>query len=276
MTLRACVRARKDLVAARVGAANQLRAHLELVFPGAVGLFADIDSPISLRFLARFPSAAAAAWLSERRLGAWLKANGYCGRRSAGELYRRLADAPAGLLGSEGRGRAAVTEAFLAVLTALRAQIAALEGRIAEQLELHPDGALFQSLPRSGTLRAAALLAEIGDCRERFPSPEALACLAGAAPSTRSSGKHRAVGFRWAADKKLRDALVDFAGDSRRANPWAADLYAKARARGKSHPHAERILARAWCGVIWRIWQDRVPYDPERHGALQRLAAAGG
>ena len=276
VTLRACVRARKDLVAQRVATANQLRAHLAVVFPGAVGLFADIDGPTSLRFLARFPSAASAAWLSERRLGAWLRANGYCGRRSAGELYGRLREAPAGLGGEQGRTRAAVTEAFVAVLVTLRAQIEALTARIGEQLALHPDGQIFCSLPRSGTVRAAALLAEIGDCRERFPSPEALACLAGAAPSTRASGKHRAITFRWAADKKLREALVDFAGDSRHANPWAADLYARARARGKTNPHAERILARAWCGVIWRMWQDRLPYDPERHRALQRLQAVGG
>ena len=31
--------------------------------------------------------------------------------------------------------------------------------------------------------------------------------------------------FRWGADKQLRDALCDFAGDSRHANPWAADLF---------------------------------------------------
>ena len=276
ITLRALVRARKDLVAHRVALANQLRAHLGVVFPGAVGLFADIDSPICLRFLSRFPSAAAGAWLSERRLGAWLRANGYCGRRPAGELYRRLAEAPAGLVGDEGRARGAVTEALVAVLVGVAEQIAALTARIAEALALHPDGAIFTSLPRSGTVRAAGLLAEIGDCRERFPSPESLACLAGAAPSTRSSGKHRAVTFRWAADKKLRDALVDFAGDSRHANPWAADLYAKARARGKSNPHAERILARSWCSVIWRCWQDRVPYDPERHNALKRVVAVEG
>jgi transposase len=276
LTLRALVRARKDLVAHRVALANQLRAHLQVVFPGAVGLFATLDSPISLRFLARFPSASSAAWLSERRLQAWLSANGYCGRRAAAELHRRLVEAPAGLLGEEGRARGAVTDALVAVLVQLRTQIATLEARIAEALDLHPDGALFQSLPRAGTVRAAALLAEIGDCRERFPTPESLACLAGAAPSTRASGKHRAVTFRWAADKKLRDALIDFAGDSRHANPWAADLYARARARGKTNPHAERILARSWCTVIWRMWQDRVPYDPERHGALQRLAATEG
>ena len=53
--------------------ANQLRAYLRIVFPGVVGLFADLDSPISLRFLERFPSATRAAWLSEKRLGAWMR-----------------------------------------------------------------------------------------------------------------------------------------------------------------------------------------------------------
>jgi transposase len=274
LALRSLVRARKDLVAHRVALANQLRAHLQIVFPGAVGLFADIDSPISLRFLGRFCSAGAAAWLSERRLGSWLRANAYCGRRPASELYRRLAEAPEGLLGEQGRAQGVVTESLVRLILAVRGEIDQLEARIAEALSLHPDGTIFQSLPRAGTVRAAALLVEIGDVRERFPSAESLACLAGAAPSTRASGKQRAVTFRWAADKKLRDALIDFAGDSRHANPWAADLYAKARARGKTNPHAERILARAWCGVIWRCWQDRVPYNPDNHTALQRLQPA--
>nr|WP_304502949.1 hypothetical protein [Candidatus Mycobacterium methanotrophicum] len=35
----------------------------------------------------------------------------------------------------------------------------------------------FNSLPRSGTVRAVRLLAEIGDCRARFPTPEPLAGL---------------------------------------------------------------------------------------------------
>ena len=57
--LRAAVRARTDLVEARVALCNQLRAHLRTVFPAAVGLFRDLDAPISLAFLTRFPSAAA-------------------------------------------------------------------------------------------------------------------------------------------------------------------------------------------------------------------------
>ena len=71
--------------------------------------------------------------------------------------------------------------------------------------------------------------------------------------------------------KKLRDAICDFAGDTPKGNEWAHHRYQQLRADGKSHPHAERILARTWAHIIWRCWQDRVPYDPARHGAFQRL-----
>ena len=236
VALRATVRTRKDLVQTRVRLVQQLAAHLELVFPGAVGLFADLDSPIAQAFLLRFPSAERAAWLSPRRLGAWLTGQGYPGRRTGEELHARLVAAPAGLLGDTAEAMAAVTLALVRTIGAVREQIAVLEARIAEQLALHPDGAIFRSLPRSGSVRAATLLAEIGDCRERFPTPASLACLAGATPSTRQSGQHRAVTFRYACDKKLRDALIDFAEDSRFANPWAADLYRRARDRDDTIP----------------------------------------
>jgi transposase len=269
--LRRSVRARKDLVAHRVAVANQLRAHLQIVFPAAACLFADIDSDISLRFLDRFTTQAQAGWLSVKRLAAWLRSVGYCGRTTPETLYARLTGAPDGATGEHDTVDAATTGAYVAVLRTLTTQIEVLAGRIAEQLALHPDGHLFTALPRAGKVRAARLLAEIGDARGRFPTPESLACLAGVAPSTRQSGKTKAVTFRWSADKQLRDALCDFAGDSRHANPWAADLYQRARARGHDHPHAVRILARAWVHIIWRCWQDSTPYDPASHRALQTL-----
>ncbi|MBV9547607.1 MAG: IS110 family transposase [Chloroflexi bacterium] len=276
VALRATVRARKDLVATRVATANQLRAHLQLVFPGVIGIFAELDSPIMLRFLERFPTPHKASWLSERRLTAWLQANAYSGRRSAAELMRRLRSAPQGQSGPCSQALAAVTLSLVRVLRALVAEIDELERHIREQLALHPDGPLFRSLPRSGSVRAATLLAEMGDCRARFPSAESLAALAGVVPSTRASGQYRAITFRWACDKQLREALVSFAQDTRLANAWAAQLYARHRAQHKSHPHAARILTRAWVGVLWRCWQDRQPYDPGRHHALQRILAQGG
>ena len=273
-TLRATVRARRDLVKHRVALCNQLRAHLQAAFPGAVGLFADLDSQISLKFLARFDSQERADWLSVKRLAAWLSSVGYCGRKDPADLFAHLQAAPRGPVGPDGAARAHVTRAMLTVLGELVEQIATLQAQIAEQLALHADAHIFQSLPRAGTLRAARLLADLGDVRGRFPDAASLACLAGVAPSTRQSGKHKAVTYRWAVNKELRDAICDFAGDSRRANPWAAKIYNDAIARGKDHPHATRILARAWLGVIWRCWQDDTPYEPDQHNALQAVLAA--
>jgi transposase len=271
VALRRACRARKDLVSHRVGLANQLRAHLRNALPGAVGLFKEIDSPVSLAFLARFGTQDHADWLTPARLGKWLASIGYPGRTDPAVLHARLTAAPRGATGDDGQANACITRALLAVLTSLTSQIKVLSGQIGEQLAAHAGQHIFTSLPRSGTIRAARLLAEIGDCRARFPTPESLACLAGAAPSTRQSGKMRAVTFRWACNKQLRDAVTDFAADSRHASPWAADLYNRARARGHDHPHAVRILARAWLFIIWHCWQDNTAYNPARHNALQRL-----
>jgi transposase len=274
VALRAACRARKDLVGHRIALTNQLRAHLQVAFPGAVDLFADLDSAISLRFLTRFPNQDQADWLSPVRMAAWLRAARYSGRRTGQAVHAHLAAAPRGAAGEHGAALTHITLALVAAIRAVLTQIDALEAHIAEQLALHPDAVIFQSLPRSGTVRAARLLAEIGDCRGRFPTPESLACLAGVAPSTRQSGKIKAVTFRWAADKQLRDAVTDFAGDSRHANPWAAHLYQQAIDRGHDHPHATRVLARAWLHIIWRCWQDHVPYNPAKHRALQALQKA--
>ncbi len=216
------------------------------------------------------PSPGRLAHLDPARAPGW-PSSGYSGRVAPEVLHARLLAAPRGTTGPEADAHAAVVLSFVAVLRTLNTQIDALEDSIADQLEVHPDAHIVTSLPRSGMLRAARLLAEIGDARGRFPTADSLACLAGVAPSTRQSGKVKAVTFRWAADKELRDALCDFAGDSRHANPWAADLYNRARARNHDHPHAVRILGRAWANIIWRCWQDGVAYDPDQHDALQRV-----
>ena len=102
--------------------------------------------------------------------------------------------------------------------------------------------------------------------------PDCVAALAGVTPVTKQSGKYRGVEFRWACNKRFRRAVTTFAGNSRHASPWAAQIYAEARAAGKDHPHATRILARAWIRVIWPCWVNGVPYDPARHRAAAALA----
>jgi transposase len=277
--LRALTRARTDLVGHRVALANQLRAELERFWPGAAAIFSEVDSPIALAFLERYPAPADARGLGERRLAGFLARHGYCGRRSPAELVVRLRAAPAGRAGpAEAEARRGIVLGLVAALRPVVAQIRLLASEIAGALAAHPDGAIFRSLFRDpkSALTAASLLAEIGDRRERYPDAGALAADAGMCPVAIESGRLRAAGFRWACDKRLRQAVGTLADTSRHHNPWAADIYRRARARGKDHPHAIRILGRAWLLVIWRMWQDGVPYDPARHAGRLRLQAAGG
>ena len=272
--LRAVVRSRSDLVDARVAAANQLRAALAAAWPGAGELFADVASQIALAFLERYPTATSAARLGEGRLGAFLRKHGYSGRRSPAELLERLRAAPAGLgdgLESDARGDSVL--AMLRVIRALKRSIKDLDRSVMAHLGEHPDAIVFGSLPRAGQVNAAQMLAEWGDCREAYDGPEAVAALSGMAPVTRRSGRHLAVGFRWACNTRFRHAMATFADNSRHASPWAASVYGAAIDRGADHPHAVRILARAWIRVIYRCWLDGVPYDPSRHGAVRRLDA---
>jgi len=123
---------------------------------------------------------------------------------------------------------------------------------------------------RDEATTAAELVAEIGDCRGRYPTRDTLAADAGQAAVAIESGKRKAACFRWACNKRLRQAFVTLADTSRHHNPWAQDLYAAAIGRGHDHPRAIRTLGRGWCRIVWRCWQDRAPYDPARHRALQR------
>jgi transposase len=275
--LRARSRAREDLVDARVALANELRAQLEQFWFGAARIFAEIDSPIALAFLRRYPSPIDARGLGEQRLARFLARHHDCGRRSARELLARLragAEGRAGQLETEARRQ--IVLALVAALEPLVARIAELTSEIRAALADHVDGPTFRSLfcdPKSAVC-AATMLSEIGDCRDRYPSNRTLAADAGQAAVAVESGKFKRARFRWACDHRLRAAICTLADTSRHHNPWAADIYTRARARGKTHQHAIRILGRAWCGVIWRLWQDHDVDDPNRHTALQRILAA--
>ncbi|MEX2447000.1 MAG: IS110 family transposase [Dehalococcoidia bacterium] len=274
IALQALVRTREDLVAVRVHLANQLRAQLTCFWPGAARIFADIDSPIALAFLARYPSPEAARGLGPKRLHAFLARNGYSGRRPVSELLERLRSAPVAAIGElEHDARHNTVAGLVAALIPIVAQISLLASQIAGAIRAHPDGPIFLSFFRDpkSVLTAAGLLAEIGDNRARYPTPDSLAADAGQAPVAKESGKHRHATFRWACDKRLRNHFGVLADSTRHWHPWAHDTYHRATTRGCDHPHATRILGRAWTRVLWRCWQDHTAYDPTRHGNLTRL-----
>ncbi|MEV0752473.1 IS110 family transposase [Streptosporangium sp. NPDC050280] len=274
LEIQALSRQRSDLVAARVGAVNQLRALLEAHWPGAARLFSHLDSDISLSFLERFPSPQSAAKLNPVTMTAFLRRCRYTGGKSGAELVERLRQAPQP---ASRIGRHTVTVLITTQIEQVRALvrgIAGLETALSKALDEHPYAFLFRALPRVGMVNLAQIIGEIGPMLERGLTADQLAAEVGMAPVTRASGKVHTVGFRHSANRAARKAMTHFADNSRHANPWAEDLYQRARDRGKRHPNAVRILGRGWLRVIHACWRNGTPYDPAVHHAKHRTPPA--
>lgn len=279
LALKTLVRTREELLDARVALANQLRAQLQAFWPGAERIFADVDSPIALAFLERYPSPTDARGLGAKRMESFLARHRYSGRRTPTELLARLRNAPSANIGElEQDARRTSVIGLVSALRPIVDQISQLASQIAGATRTHPDGAIFLALFRDpkSVITAAGLLAEIGDNRARYPTNDSLAADAGQAPVTIQSGKRNNATFRWACDKRLRQHMAVLADSTRHWHPWARDVYQRARARGTSHPHALRILGRAWTRILWRCWQNHTPYNPTQHNALNKLLAQKG
>jgi transposase len=279
VALRALSRSREDLVATRVELANRLRCELDAFWPGARAIFADVDSKIALAFLERYPSPTDAKGLGVKRLEGFLARNGYCGRRTPDALLERLRSAPTSRCGeTEIEARRTIVLALVNTLRPIVEQIALLTSQITGAVRSHPDGNIFLALFRhpKSSITAAGLLAEIGDNRARYPNPDTLAADAGMAPVAVESGKRRTACFRRGCDHRLRAHFACLADSTRHWHPWANDVCARARARGCDHPHAIRILGRAWARILWRCWQNHTPYNPTQHGNLNHLQTITG
>jgi transposase len=270
--LQGLVRLREDHVRARTAASNQLGALLEAYWPGPKAVFYRLASPIALAFLAEYPTPQAAARLGQARMASFCRRHSYRGGKPPAALLARLRSAPTAPVGIPPATLATLVRAQVRLLRSLLGTITDLEAAIRQRVACHPRAKLLASLPGVGTINLAQLLAEVGPILDRVDSAEQAAAECGAAPVTKASGKTNGVYFRWAANRRARKALTAFAHNSRLAAPWAGQLYADARARGKRNPHATRILARAWLRVIWACWQQDSPYNPALHTAALRVA----
>ncbi|MEV0409192.1 IS110 family transposase [Actinoallomurus sp. NPDC050550] len=276
LELQALSRQRSDLVATKVSLLNQLRALLEAHWPGATRLFKNLDAAISLAFLDRFPTPQAASSLTPAKLSAFLRRHAYTGRKTGAVLLDKLRSAPKAASRISPDIIATLITTQVSQVRAVVEAIKALEATIKQVIDAHPYAELFRALPRVGTVNLAQIIGEIGPMLERGLTAEQLAAEVGMAPVTRASGKVHTVAFRHAANRAARKALSHFADNSRHDDPWAADLYKRARDRGKRHPQTVRILGRAWLRVMHACWRDGTPYDPALHHAKRSAPAVPG
>jgi transposase len=265
LDLQALTRTRADHVEARIAAVNRLAALLEEHWPGGKAVFANLDSDIALAFLQSYPTPASAAKLTAGRLEAWCKRRGYSGRRPGRVLIDRLRSAPVAASRLSDAIVAQLVSVQVQLVHGIRATIRALDEAISEAVAAHPYAPLFATMPRIGTVSLGQVIGEVGPLLERARTGDQLIAETGVVPVTRASGKSHAVAFRFATNRRARLALTQFADNSRHGSAWAAKVYNDARARQKRHPHAIRILARAWLRVMWACWREGTIYDPAVH-----------
>jgi transposase len=270
--IRALSRMRDDHVEAKVAATNQLNALLGRHWPGATSIFGRLDSEIALAFLDDYPTPASTARLGEARLKMFCRRHSYCGRRNPAVLLERLRSAPAPTETISPDVLTELVRAQARLLRSLLRTINDLDRALGAALLEHTKAQLLAPMPRIGEINLAQIVAEVGPILDRAVDLQHACAEVGATPVTKESGKGRAVNFRWAVNSRARKALATFADNSRHASPWAARLYTDARTRGKRHPHAIRILMRAWMRVIWACWHTNTTYNPANHGAERKLA----
>src|SRR5512132_3648219 len=263
--LRALTRDRDRLLATQQRTEAQLRAILEAYHPAPARLFSSIDRQITLAFIADYPTPQAAVGVGPQRMARFLARHRYTGRVKPEVLVERLRTNL--LSGAPGTvaGKAHSALVFAELLGLLNQQLADYDDTIALAVERHPDAAIFASFPGVGLIGTEVLLVEIGEDRAHYPAPAVLLAEAGLAPVTRASGRSCQVRFRYAANRRLREACTWWAYNSLKESTWASDVYQQARARGQHPYRALRGLGARWMRVLWRCWTDRVPYDPARH-----------
>ncbi len=257
---------------------NRLRHDLLEVFPAALDAFPELKAVSALAFLERWPTAAAARDPSQSEIEAFLRHQSHGqARAAAGRIHAALQSDALTASPHLAAARAGAIQLAVRQLLLLHRQRAAWQQRLRELLDgdgAHPDGEILLSLPGLDARLAARVLGEIGDRRERFPTPAALQSYAGTAPVTRASGRSRVVVARSACNRFLRQALLRWAFCSLTRSAWARTHYDEHRRGGKTHFSALRSLANRWLGVLHHLLAAGQHYDEAVHQRNRTHASA--
>jgi transposase len=282
-TLQALVEARRHLVGDRTRISNRLTALLKGYFPQVLDWFPDPRTHLVCDFLSRWPTLQAAQRARAATLTTFFRSHHsarqdlLAARLQAIKQGLPLTTDPAVIQASVVKLRA-----FLAQMRTILAVLSDLETEITALCQAHPDYPIFASLPGSGSIYAARLLAALGTQRDRFASADELACFSGIAPVIERSGQSSWIRWRYFCPKFFRQSFHEYAGESVKHSAWAKAYYTAQRAKGKSHAAAVRALAFKWMRIIWKCWQTRRPYNEaayleslRRHNSPLLAALAG-
>jgi len=268
-------RAHQSLVWDRTRHVLRLRSALRDFFPAALRAFSDLDAPDTLELLARAPGPDKAARLTKARIGAALnRAHRRDVATKATELAAILREEQLRQPPDIQSAYEAVVSSEVAIIAALNTQIDQLSTVVAAHFGQHPDADIYTSQPGLGTILAARVLGEFGDDPHRYRDAKARKNYAGTSPITRASGNRKVVLARYARNRRLADALQQWAFCAMRGSPGARNYYLQLRARNIGHQAALRQLANRLVGILHGCLKTHTRYDEHTAWANLRTAAA--
>ena len=263
---------RRRLVADRVRITNRLTSTLKGYFPQVLQWLPNKETWLFCDFLTRWPTLKAAQLARRSTLEQFFHQHHVRGDQLIHERLEAIKSAtPLTTDESVIIPHALMAQSLIAQLRVIIEAIEHFDHAIAEQAQSHPDFSLFDALPGAGPILTPRLLVAFGEQRERYGSAAEVQTYAGIAPVMERSGKQSWVHWRCQCPKFLRQTFVEWATVSIRFSFWARIYYEQQRDKGASHQAAVRALAFKWIRIVFRCWQNRIPYNESTYlAALQR------
>src|SRR5439155_21565385 len=244
-------RAHQSLVWDRTRQVLRLRSALREFFPAALHAFDDLAAPEALELLDRAPDPDRAAKLSRSSIVAMLR------RANRRDIDAKAAVIQDTLRAPQLRQPHAVQAAYAAIVSSqvqliniLNIEIEQLGEVVAAHFGRHRDAERYLSLPGLGMVLGARILGEFGDDPQRYTDAKARRNYAGTSPITRASGSKRVVLARYARNRRLADAVQQWAFCAMRGSPGARAYYQALRQRGTGHQAALRQLGNRLVGIL--------------------------
>jgi len=274
--IKVLARAHQSLIWARNRHTNALRNALLEYYPAALTAFEDLAHGDALGVLGRAPTPELGAHLDLAAIQSALKRGGRKrniaarARQIRAALRSEQLAAPAPVAAAF----AATTRAAVAIITELNRQIAELETSLGEHFETHPDADIYRSLPGLGVVLGARVLGEFGDDPNRYTDAKSRRNYAGTSPLTIASGRKRAVLARHVRNRRLYDAIDQWAFTALTKSPGARAFYDQRRATGDLHHQALRALGNRLVGILHGCLRHRTLYDEHTAWAHRSSVAA--
>jgi hypothetical protein len=270
-------RAHQSAIWSRQRQLNSLRSALREFYPAALEAFGtDLATPDAVAVLSIAPTPELGRRLSQSKIASALRR---AGRQR--NIDERAIEIQTALRSPQLAAPAVVSDAYgvvtrstVALIVSLTREIATLEEAMTEGFSRHPDAKIIRSLPGLGMILGARVLGEFGDDRTRFPTAKSRKNYAGSAPITKASGRSLVVLARHARNRRLADALQQWAFCSLTQSAGARHYYDQLRCRDKTHQQALRQLANRWVGILHTCLDRQTTYDENlAWGHLNQLAA---